>query len=94
MMIIGVLRLELSLPPSRSLKDKRRVLQSLLDRLHREFNVAAAETDHQDDRRRAEIAVSCVSTDGTHANRVLSRVLARVERDADVVLTGVEMELR
>jgi uncharacterized protein YlxP (DUF503 family) len=93
-MIVGVLRLELSLPASRSLKDKRRVLQSLLDRLHQQFNVAAAEIDHQDDRRRAEIAVSCVSNDGVHANRVLSHALDLVEREADVVLTGVEMELR
>ena len=82
-MVVGVLRLELSLPGSASLKDKRRVLQSLLDRLHQQFNVAAA-----------EIAVSCVSTEGTHANRILSRVLVVVEREADVVLTGVEMELR
>jgi len=93
-MIVGVLRLELSLPGSASLKDKRRVLQSLLDRLHQQFNVAAAEIDYQDDRRRAEIAVSCVSNDGTHANRILSRVLAVVEREADVVLVDVEMELR
>lgn len=93
-MIVGVLRLQLSLPASRSLKDKRRVLQSLLDRLHQQFNVAAAEVDYQDDRRRAEIAVSCVSNDGTHANRILSRALAVVEREADVVLMDVEMELR
>ncbi len=93
-MIVGVLRLELSLPGSASLKDKRRVLQSLLDRLHQQFNVAAAEIDHQDDRRRSEIAVSCVSNAGVHANRVLSRVLDLVEREADVVVTGVEMELR
>lgn len=93
-MIVGVLRLELSLPGSASLKDKRRVLQSLLDRLHQQFNVAAAEIDHQDDRRRADIAVSCVSNEGSHANSILSRVLAVVEREADVVLTGVEMELR
>lgn len=93
-MIVGVLRLQLSLPANRSLKDKRRVLQSLLDRLHQQFNVAAAEVDHQDDRRRAEIAVSCVSNDGTHANRILSRALALVEHEADVVLMDVEMELR
>lgn len=93
-MVVGVLRLELSFPGSHSLKDKRRVLQSLLDRLHQQFNVAAAEIDHQDDRRRAEIAVSCVSNNGAHANRILSRVLDLVEREADLMLTGVEMELR
>lgn len=93
-MIVGVLRVELSLPGSRSLKDKRRVLQSLLDRLHQTFNVSAAEIDHQDRRRHAEVAVSCVSSSGAHANAILSKVLETVEREADVVVTGVEMELR
>ncbi len=93
-MIVGVLRLELSLPGSTSLKDKRRLLQSLLDRLHNDFNVSAAEIDHQDHRRRAVVAVSCVSNESAHANAILSRVLAAVEREHELVVQGVEMELR
>lgn len=93
-MIVGVLRVELSLPGSSSLKDKRRLLQSLLDRLHNDFNVAAAEIDHQDHWRHAVVAVSCVSNESSHANSILSRVLAVVERESEMVVTGVEMELR
>lgn len=93
-MIVGVLRVELSLPGSHSLKDKRRLLRSLLDRLHNEFNVSAAEVDHQDSRRHALVGVSCVSGQAAHANAVLSRVLAVVERESEMVVTGVEMEMR
>lgn len=93
-MIIGVLRVELSLPGSHSLKDKRRLLRSLLDRLHQTFNVSAAEIDHQDSWRHAEVGVSCVSSAAAHANAVLSKVLTVVEREAEIVVTGVEMELR
>lgn len=93
-MIVGVLRVELSLPGSHSLKDKRRLLRSLLDRLHNEFNVSAAEIDHQDNRRQAEVGVSCVSGESAHANAVLSRVLDVVERETEMVVTGVEMEMR
>lgn len=93
-MIVGVLRVELSLPGSNSLKDKRRLLRSLLDRLHQSFNVSAAEIDHQDNWRKAEVAVSCVSNEAAHANSVLSKVLTLVERETEMVLTGVEMELR
>lgn len=93
-MIIGVLRVELSLPGSNSLKDKRRLLKSLLDRLHQSFNVSAAEIDHQDDWRHAGVAVSTVSSEAAHANSVLSKVLTVVERETEMVLTGVDMELR
>lgn len=93
-MVVGVLHIQLSLPSANSLKDKRRVLSSLLDRLHNQFNVAAAEVDHQDSWRRAELAVACVSTEGRHANQVLTRVMAEVERKTDVVIVGFEMELR
>lgn len=93
-MIVGVLRVELSLPGSHSLKDKRRLLRSLLDRLHQTFHVSAAEIDHQDNWRHAEVGVSCVSNSAAHANAVLSKVLTVVEREAEIVITGVEMELR
>lgn len=93
-MVIGVLRVELSLPGSSTLKDKRRLLTSLLDRLHNQFNVAAAEVEHQDSRKRAALAVACVSNEGRHANEVLSRVMLVVEREADLVVLNYEMELR
>lgn len=93
-MIVGVLRVELSLPGSNSLKDKRRLLRSLLDRLHQSFNVSAAEIDHLDNWRQAEVGVSCVSNEAAHANSVLSKVLTVVERETEMILTGVEMELR
>jgi uncharacterized protein YlxP (DUF503 family) len=93
-MIIGVLRVELSLPGSHSLKDKRRLVRSLLDRLHHDFNVSAAEVDHQDRHRQAALAVGCVSGQAAHANAVLSRVLDVVQRESEMVVTGVEMEMR
>lgn len=93
-MIIGVLQVELSLPGSDSLKDKRRLVKSLLDRLHNEFNVAAAEVDAQDNHRHAHLAVTCVSSEGKHANQILSHVMSTVERETEMVVVRYEMELR
>ncbi|MDQ7819925.1 MAG: DUF503 domain-containing protein [Armatimonadota bacterium] len=93
-MVIGVLQVELTLPASHSLKDKRRLVKSLLDRLHNEFNVAAAEVDAQDDHRHAHLAVTCVSTDARHANRILSRIMEVVERESEMIVVRYEMELR
>ncbi len=93
-MVVGVLHIQLSLPGAGSLKDKRRLLTSLLDRLHNRFNVAAAEVDQQDVWRRAEVAVACVSSEGRHANQILTRVMTEVERANDLIVVGYEMELR
>ena len=93
-MVIGVLQVELSLPGSHSLKDKRRLVKSLLDRLHNEFNVAAAEIDAQDNYRQAHLAVTCVSTESRHANQILSHIMSAVEREAEMVVVRYEMELR
>ena len=71
-MVVGVTRWELHLPASQSLKDKRRVIKSLKDRLHAKFNVAAAEVDHQELWQRAALAAAVVSGDHRHAEEVLT----------------------
>ena len=63
-------RLELELPFSSSLKDKRRTLRSLKDRLRRK-NVSVVESDHQDFWQRAtvELAIAAVSRHEAEAKR-------------------------
>jgi uncharacterized protein YlxP (DUF503 family) len=75
---VGVLTLELRLPDSHSLKDKRHTVKSLKDRLRNKFNVAVAEIDYQDLWQRALISAVTVSGDHGHAEQVLQAV----EREA------------
>jgi uncharacterized protein YlxP (DUF503 family) len=70
--VVGIATWELHLNGCSSLKDKRRVLKSLKDRLHSRFNVSVAETDHQDRWQRAELSCCVVATDRRHAESVLS----------------------
>jgi uncharacterized protein len=93
-MIVGVLHVECSLPGTQSIKDKRRILRSLLDRLHHRFHVAAAEVTHQDSWRRAGLAVAYVSTDARHADEVLARVAREIDRQGDLVLMDYSIEMR
>jgi Uncharacterized protein conserved in bacteria len=78
MAAIGVLTLELRLPYSHSLKDKRHVVKGLKDRLRHKFNVSVAEIDYQDTWQRSVIAVVTVS--GSHVNA--EQVLQSVEIEA------------
>ena len=70
-MAVGILRITLYLPDSRSLKDKRRVLRSVKDRLRGQFNVSVAEIDDLDLWQKATIAVALVSKDVRHADMLL-----------------------
>lgn len=71
-MVVAVLTWELHLSGCQSLKDKRRIMRSMKDRLHNRFNVSVAETDYQDLWQRAELSCCVVATDKRHAESVLS----------------------
>jgi hypothetical protein len=93
-MPIGVLTLTLNLDGCRSLKDKRRRLKPLLARLHREFNVSAAEMAHHDVWQTAEIGCVILSTDYAHAEQKLQQIVAWMEQYwRDVYIVQDEIEL-
>jgi uncharacterized protein YlxP (DUF503 family) len=93
-MVVGTLRVALSLPGPRSLKDKRRIVHSLLQRLHNEFAVAAAEVDDQDLWGRTTLGIAVVTNDGQHADQVLARVLRYIERQPEAVIVDYDVEIR
>ena len=93
-MVVGVLHLECGLPGTQSIKDKRRIVKAVLDRLHHRFNVAAAEVTHHESWRRAGLAIACVSTDTRHADSVLARVAREVEHHGELVLLDYSTEMR
>ncbi len=92
-MVVGVLHVECSLPGTRSIKDKRRIVRSLLDRLHHRFHVAAAEVDHQDSWRRAGLAVAYISTSARHADEVLAHVAETIDRQGELVVLDYHVEM-
>lgn len=93
-MVVGVRTWELHLAGCQSLKDKRRVLKSLKDRLHQRFNVSAAEVDHHDAWQRAALACSVVSTERRHAEEVLAACDHLVAGDPLVHVVSSELEYR
>ena len=86
--------LDLYLPESRSLKDKRQVIKSLKDRIHGRFGVSVAEVDHNDLWQRAALGVAIVSGATKHANEVLSKTVNFVEQDTRVQLLNYTIEPR
>jgi uncharacterized protein YlxP (DUF503 family) len=83
---------DLSLPECLSLKDKRRVVKSLKDRLRKRFNVSVAETAYQDAWSRAELSVALVASDGRYAESVLFKVDRMLEGESRVVILSSKRE--
>ena len=92
-MLVGVLQVELSIPGAWSLKEKRRVLKGLLERLRRDFGVAAAEVDRQDVWNSAIVGVAFVSNDARHAESHLRHALNAMERSRDAVVLDSRIEV-
>jgi uncharacterized protein len=85
-MVIAVLQFELLMRGAESLKDKRRVVASVKDRLHREHQVSVAEVGLQDRFDAARLGLALVATDGRYAGQVLDRVTAKLRdlREAEL----------
>lgn len=92
-MIIGSLSLELNVLEAFSLKDKRRILKSLKDRLKNKFNVSVAEIGHKDIWNRALIAVVNVSDDTLHVDKQLSEAVNFIEQIHDVSIIQIHREI-
>ena len=92
-MNVGVAKITLHLPGCFSLKDKRRVVSSVRDRVRSKFNVAVAEVDQNDAWQTAVIGITCVSNNVRHADQTLDNVLAFIESDRpDAEVIDCEME--
>jgi uncharacterized protein len=90
-MVVGLLTVELHVPGSRSLKDKRMVLRRIKDRL-KTFNVAVAEVAHHEVWQRAALAVVTVSTEQAHADRELAAAADEIERVEPGLITRTDVE--
>jgi uncharacterized protein YlxP (DUF503 family) len=80
-MSIGLLTLHIRLPGCSSLKEKRSRIKPVIHRLHREFNVAAAELDYQDVWQDSLLGCITLSSDAAQNQRLLQQVLQFVEQN-------------
>ena len=92
-MIVGISVFELHLPTSRSLKDKRRVVKSIKDRIAHHHNVSIAEVGALDEHRRSIIGMAMVSNDSRYVEGALSKLVDFVRTVPQVSLIDYQIEL-
>ncbi|MCG8409396.1 MAG: DUF503 domain-containing protein [Phycisphaerales bacterium] len=92
-MVIGVLQLSLAIPDAMSLKDKRRAVKSLKDRLAARHNISIAEVDDLDEHRQSGVAVVMVSNERRFTESCLSKIVDEVRKHRRVSLLDYDVEL-
>jgi uncharacterized protein len=92
-MTVGIARIRFRLHGNQSLKEKRKVVKSLIEKSRNRFNVAIAEVDDQDLHQLATLGIAVVGNDGRLLNSVLDRVVNFMDSLALADLIGHEIEL-
>ncbi len=93
-MVVGTCELIFQLPDNHSLKGKRQVSRSLVQRIRSRFNVSVAEVADLDRWQTLAIGVSCATNDSRHANEVMSKIVDYVdEHNGGAVLYQHRIEI-
>jgi uncharacterized protein YlxP (DUF503 family) len=90
---IGSLRVRLLVRESRSLKDKRQVVQSIKDRLRNRFNVSIAEVESEDHRQLIVLGLAMVSNEAKHVRSTLEQIVAALRGHPVAELLDHQMEV-
>ena len=92
-MVVGTLRVEFLLHDNRSLKGKRKVVRSMIDKVKHKFNAAIAEIGSNDKWQKIEIGISTVGNDRRHIDSSLNNILVFLESLylAEIVDTETEI---
>lgn len=92
-MFVGCLRLVLHIPAAQSLKDRRRVVNKLKDRIRVRLSVSVCELGDADRHQVASLGIATVARDGESCRRVLEAVKSMAETIGDAWLTEANGEV-
>ena len=94
-MIVATCVIKLQLDGVSSLKEKRSILKSVLNRLTNQFNVAAAEVDCQDVWQTAVIGLAAVGNDSAYLHGLMEKAVDWIETQRpDVPIESYSIEFR
>lgn len=92
-MIIGTLEIDIRLFSCNSLKDKRRVLKSLIFRIRNNFNVSVAEVGNHTFWQRAKLGIAFLSSDTSYSNKVLDKIMEFLKKEKGIFVIDCKKEI-
>lgn len=91
-LIVGILSVQVSVYDAMNLKDKRRVIKSLKDRISNKYNVSIAEVGHQDSIRTAILGVAMVANDSRFLESALTEIVNFIQKVHQCMLVDYSIE--
>lgn len=91
-MFVGTLLVKVHIPGAESLKEKRRVVNSVVRKVQHRFNVSIAEVNNENLWQRADLGVAIVGDDWGHIQRRLQLVINFLESEPRWNILQIEME--
>jgi uncharacterized protein YlxP (DUF503 family) len=90
-MVVSMIQMILEIPDVGSLKEKRRIVRSVKDKLQRRFHISAAEVDLNDSLSFAQIGGALVSNSKTFGESVLQKAFAMIENEVPVRIQDINI---
>ena len=92
-MIIGTCQVYLTAEWVSSLKEKRMVVKSIIDKVRHKFNVSIAEIEMQDIHKNIVIGFACVTNEVRYANSVIDNVINFIEKNTQACINDTIIEI-
>jgi len=90
-MVISMIQIIFEIPDSTSIKEKRRVVKSVIDKMRRRFHLTAAEVDLQDSLAFSQIGGAIVSNSKTFGEKVLQKAFDLIEKETPVRIQDMKI---
>ena len=91
-MLVGLLTVHIHLQGIDSLKGKRKIVKSLIERLRSRFNASVAEIAAQDNKKMAVAGISVVSNNGSHLDEQLDKIVNFIVNDGRFYVGKINRE--
>lgn len=92
-MIIGTAKVYLYADWVHSLKEKRMIVKSIIDKTKHRFNVSIAEVENQDYHKSIVIGIACVTNSTRLANDIIQNVVNYIEGNTEALVEKVHTEI-
>ncbi|MCD5414913.1 MAG: DUF503 domain-containing protein [Clostridiales bacterium] len=92
-MFVAICSIKIHIYESHSLKEKRHIVRSIVEKTKHKFNVSIAEIGYEDKWQLSKIGISCVSNSKKHLEKVIDRVVNIFENDERFEVLEIEIEI-
>ncbi|MCL2809397.1 MAG: DUF503 domain-containing protein [Treponema sp.] len=90
-MIVSMIQIIFEIPGITSIKEKRRIIKSMIDKMRRRFHMTAAEVDLQDSLSFSQIGGALVSNSRIHGEKVLQKAFELIEKETPVRIQDMKI---